>query len=239
MIHFPTTSKLQMMHKMILTVLYLFIFNVSTSQNNIVVDSLIKVLSLQGNDTSKVNALNELAWEYRISRPKKAKKFANDAITLSDSIAYTKGNLTGLNRLGVVALYNKELDVAENIYLKILEAESNDNHLFGIGRAQNQLGEIYKNKGDNTKSLDYSLQSFKTFETINRPQMMAIVSTNLGDIYRSLGQFDKAIEHHLKSLEIHQKFKNHSGMAFSYMNLGVFYITLEKYEKAIEYLEKK
>ena len=218
------------------TIIFLIFINFCTGQNNEVVDSFLKVLEKQSQDTSRVNALNELSWLYLKNNPTQAKKYANEAKLISESLGYQKGRITGMTRLGTIALFEKELDLAEKLYLSILDEENETKNTYGIGRAQNQLGQIYLKKGDGTKSLDFSLKSLDIFETINRKNAAAIVATNIGDIYKVLGQFDKALEYFLKGLQINKKLNNIEGIASSHLNLGALYILTKNHKKAIEYL---
>ncbi|WP_456438568.1 tetratricopeptide repeat-containing sensor histidine kinase [Psychroserpens sp.] len=221
-----------------LLVFLLFIFNIINGQNQIVIDSLLNDLAFRVNDSLKVNTLNELSWEYKINDPKKAKYFAEKAIQLSDSISYDRGRITAMTRLGIVLIYEREYNKAEEIYLEVLELEEEKNYTYGIGRAQNQLSEIYSNKEELNKALSYSLLSLDSFKKINNKTLIAVVSNKVGSLYTEMGKYDKAMDYLLESIEYHNITGNKIGLASTSLNLGLLYFNLNNYENAIELLNQ-
>ena len=209
-----------------------------TGQNKAVIDSLETLLEVQENDTSKVHTLNELAWEYRKINPKKATDYANGALRLSSSLSFSTGTITGLNRLGMIAIYQKKFIQAERIYLDILEKEKIEKNLYGIARAENQLGIIYKNLGDLPKSLIHYQAGLDIFEDLNKVRQVAQVANNLGAVYRRMGNYDKALEYFLESSSIWKNLESKKGMASSFLNLGGFYNVSENFKEAIRYLSQ-
>lgn len=202
-----------------------------------VIDSLLSVLETQ-KDTIKIKTLNELAWEYRKADSKKASVYAKNAKTMSDSLSYLEGALTSLNRLGAIAIYQKNIEEAEEIYLTILKKEIERNNVYGIARAYNQLGLIFTEKSEFSKALEYTLNAEDKFEFLNKTNIVAITSNNIGDLYRRLGNYDKAMRYFLKSLSIKKKNGNKEAIALTLQNIGVFQISLQNYKKALDYFKK-
>ncbi|NVK52484.1 MAG: tetratricopeptide repeat protein [Flavobacteriaceae bacterium] len=189
-------------------------------------------------DTSTVNILNDLAWEYNKTNFSLAIEYASRAIKISDSLSFYKGKTTGLNRLGAIYIYQKEFKKSEKIYLEVLEREKRINNQYGIGRAQNQLGEIYKNIGNLNLALDYTKKSFKNFKELKKENIVALVSSNLGFIYSELGLYELSAKSYHLSLDIRKQLKNNKGLAFTLLGLSTLYIKLEDYNKSIEHLNE-
>ncbi|MDO5968865.1 sensor histidine kinase [Flavivirga aquimarina] len=222
--------------KMLLLFIFISFFSNSFSQNKVVIDSLLFHLEQEINDTTKVNTLNELSWEYRKTDFTKAKKFAKKAKKLGDSIFFDKGSITSLNRLGTIAIFEGNFDEAEEIYLKVLKRSIGNP--YGIARANNQLGEIYRSIGDYDKALQHSLKSLQIFKELKKDRLIALVSNNIGELHKNLGNLEESIKYFLLSIDIRKKLDDLNGLAFSYLNLGGFYMTNEDYPKALNYLKK-
>lgn len=228
----------QKMISFFMTPIFYLLFSITIiGQNTKVIDSLLSVVTNQ-NDTTKIKTLNELAWEYRKVNSKRASDFALKANKISDSISYVDGAIISLNRLGIIAIYQKEYSKAEKIYLDILLKEQKRNNIYGIGRACNQLGLIYTEKGKLPLALKYLLKAQNKFETLKKEQIVAITSNNIGDLYRRLGNYDKAMSYFLKSLSIKERTGNKEKIALTLQNIGIFQIDLQNYDKAIAYLKK-
>lgn len=206
-------------------------------QNMAAIDSMLSVVDLQ-TDTIKVKTLNELAWEYRRTSPKKAEDYALLGMRMSDSLNYLDGRLTSLNRLGSISFNSGDLNKAEKLYLKVLEEERDRDYTYGVGRALNQLGLIHMEKGQYESALEYFLEAEDKFESIERLSIVATTSNNIGDLYRKLGDYEKAMQHLLKSLDLKQTSGYKRATALTLQNIGIFQIELDNYESAIEYLSQ-
>ncbi len=207
-------------------------------QNTRIIDSLFNIIKTQPEDTVKVNTLNELAWELSKTDAARAKTYAEQAITLSETLTFEKGRRTSWVRLGQIANTQKEYEKAEKIWLEVLEVEQKVNDQYGIGRAQSALSEIYINKSDLKKALDYGLEALNLYETINDERNIALIANKLGIIYQKMGSYDKAPFYFFKGLEIREKLGYQGSIGVSCLDIGIFYNKLENYDKAKQYLEK-
>ncbi len=204
-------------------------------QNTTIVDSLLDKLSQQVN-IDRVDTLNELAWELRKNDSEHALDYATKAKLLSNSLNYREGYLTSLNRIGTIYIYQKKFEKAEFIYQDILSNESKLNNEYGIGRAYNQLGLIYTQKGALNQALRYTLKAEQKFEKLGKNNIVAITSNNIGDLNRQLGNYEIAMQYFLKSLELKKKQKNKEAIALTLQNIGLFQLEIGNNDKALNYL---
>ena len=86
----------------ILTIGFIFYVSNIYSQNHRTIDSLIKVLHFQKNDTLKVITLSNLCAEYVGNNPKIAKDYANQSLELSKKIDYKHGIAGAYNEFGLI-----------------------------------------------------------------------------------------------------------------------------------------
>ena len=68
--------------------------------SDLVFDSLMTLLNTETVDTSKVNILNKIAWEYAPTNFEKSKYFADSALALSKEISWEKGEGFALKNIG-------------------------------------------------------------------------------------------------------------------------------------------
>lgn len=203
------------------------------------IDSLYRIVqSSILPDTIKIDAHNELAWELRKNDFLNSKKHASEAYTLSKKINYSKGIITSLNRLGTVYLFEKDFSESEKIYLKVLKLETDAKDSYGIGRAHNQLSEIYRNKKNLDKAMFHSNEAFKNFQKLNLPSLVGLTSNNLGLIYQETGSYELAMKFLLMSVSIREELKEEINLGYSYMNLGILFLVMKNYDSAKNYFLK-
>jgi two-component system NarL family sensor kinase len=211
----------------------------STSQNQMVIDSLLLKVSQKVDDTVKVKAYNDLSWEYQKIDANRARNYARKAISISKELGYERGELEGLNRLGTVALYQEDYNLGIELYKEILKREKEIAYQYGIGRAQNQLSDLYYRKGNLQQALIYGKESLDVFKNINLSNKDALVATALsvlGSIYIEKGDFEEAIQNLLGSLKIRKRLGDDNGKAITLSKLGELNIKIKEYLKAKEYL---
>lgn len=201
------------------------------------IDSLENVLKYQ-KGKFKVNTLNDLAWKYGQVNSEKAILYANQALQLSDSILFNEGKTISLNRLGNIAIINKDFEKAENLYIKVLSRERIANNTYGIGRAYNQLGAINQKAGNYEDALSNFIKAKEQFQRIGKKRIVGKILNNIGDTYRLLGDFEKGLSYLLESYKIKEELQDNYGLSYTAQNLGLLYINLKDYNQALQYLIK-
>ncbi|WP_299246261.1 sensor histidine kinase [uncultured Aquimarina sp.] len=217
--------------------LLLLLLNNAFGQNK-TVDSLLLELNQVTTKKQVVNTLNEIAWQFRNINLEKGLVYAYRAEKISDSINYQEGYLTSLNRIGILYINQGKYIEAKGIYIKILEQEKKDEDIYGIARAQNQLGIINKRTGNINIAIEYTQNSMSNFETLGKQKLVATTANNIGSMYKQLGDYENAQQYYLKSLDIREKIGDKRGIAYSYLNLGAFNNFLENYDIALKDLKK-
>lgn len=104
------------------------------------------------------------------------------------------------------------------------------------------LGVIYSNIGDFSKSIDYSMKSINVYKNLFEKDnyQVACVYNNLGVIYSYLGQYNKSLMYLEKSLGIKLAVlgENHPEVALNYNNIGFTYAQIDEKAKALDYYAK-
>ncbi|OQX73541.1 MAG: hypothetical protein B6D61_12435 [Bacteroidetes bacterium 4484_249] len=133
-----------------------------------------------------------------------------------------------------IELANEALEIS--ISIKDLKRQASSLYCIADG---------YRVIGENIKSLDYFLQSLKTFKDVSDKEGIARCANSIGLIYRFLGDYPAALDYHLNALRIYEELGDNVGIASSMINTGVVYrnlgekdIALDNYEKALKISRK-
>ncbi|MCK4666488.1 tetratricopeptide repeat protein, partial [Candidatus Dependentiae bacterium] len=110
------------------------------------------------------------------------------------------------------------------------------------GYCFNCIGNMYFNKGEFDKSLEYFQKSLEIRLKVLSPDYLDVARSylGLGIVYGTKGELDKAIEYFQKSLDINLKSlgDKHPTVAASYGNIGVIYKMKGEFDMALKYFQK-
>lgn len=198
-------------------------------------DSLKAEIARMPEDTSKVNAMLDLANDIRNSDPAIALEIANSALELTNDINFKKGRARTYNLLGLISDKKAEYQNAIDFFNKALATYQEIGDQEGIAKVYNNLGITNSNQAKFQQAIEYYLQSLKIHEQLNNLQEMSYLYNNIGIIYFTQSDTAKTLEYFFKDLQIVEKLGDRKGIADSYSNIGVIYHEYGNYEKAIEY----
>ena len=177
------------MKKIILLLLITLSINPLNAQIN-VRDSLKQLLQKETKDTSRVLLLSGLSFAYFESKPDTAMLLAIEALALSRSIGFAKGEAASLNAVGN-AYYGNDPKAME-FYLQALKLNEKIDNTKGVQSNLNNLGLIYFQQADYRQALDYFLRSRDLAEKLSNKRSLSITSINIGETYFRLKIFDSA-----------------------------------------------
>ena len=222
--------------KTLITIFLILLSHLLLAQSN-VVDSLQKIVSLQRHDTTEVNALVSLAYEFLQKDLGKVKSYAYQVVTLSRSINAVPQLGNGYFYLISSHQNNGNLDSAV-YYLDLLGKHSKANPTYWKMAANyNQAaGLFYKNTGQPKTALSYMLKNleFKQLSGESRAGLML----NIGNIYFDLGDYRNSSSYYIRSLALFEKIGNKRGQSYILNSLGSTSVNMKQYAAAKSYLEK-
>ncbi|MFZ5552442.1 MAG: tetratricopeptide repeat protein [Bacteroidota bacterium] len=118
-------------------------------------------------------------------------------------------------------------------YAESAKKISKENKLmYQLGRAHYILGKIYRNSGDQEKTLKNFLDGIRVFEKIGEEGKKADGYLLVGSHYYKINLPDEAIKYYKDALEIYKKENDKSGESFALNNLGNCYQQKGDYENA-------
>ncbi|QCK16809.1 tetratricopeptide repeat protein [Mangrovivirga cuniculi] len=154
---------------------------------------------------------------------------------------------TFLVNIGTVHDRQSSFDKAEGYYQKAIEvikeadekmADGFPRKLIFLANINNNLANIYGNRGDTTLMLDYYDKALVHARAVNSEPLISMILNNIGNTNLYQGDFDRAFENLNSALQIRKRLKGYKSLAQSYRNLGFFYFKSGKPDSAIMYFNQ-
>jgi signal transduction histidine kinase len=217
--------------------LLLFIGFPTLSQDLNKIDSLMLLVS-RAEDEEKIQLLNDIAWEYRLSYPDSSVIYARKAIDLGQSKGIMQGIAQSLNYMGIASVYQGRYTDAFSFHQQALEHAELYNDSTQIAHAYNSLGRLFFSQGDQIKSYNYYHQALEIFERLKDQQGAAYCYKSLAQLYTLQNENTKALEMLHKTLRIRQESDDKRGMISVYKDLALIAQKDGDYAAALTFLEK-
>jgi tetratricopeptide (TPR) repeat protein len=128
----------------------------------------------------------------------------------------------------VKLLCEKSKLIAETSLLKNNSEIVKKSLLKSLAVALNNIGYIYKDKGEIKEALDYYSRSLKIDSEIENKQGIANSLNSIGEIYHSQGQIKEALDYFSRSLKIKEEIGDKKGLATVLNNIGFIYSNKEQ-----------
>jgi serine phosphatase RsbU (regulator of sigma subunit) len=161
-------------------------------------------------DTTRINTLNNLAWELMYNNPDTAIILSTEALNLS-----------------ITPFQKKEISAS----LKKIQEKC-------IAQSYHHLAVCFDLKGNYALSLDYNFKALKIWESLNDQKGICSTLCNIGIIYDTQGDRLKTLDYYFKALKIAEDTENKSSTANILGNIGSVYGVIGKYSKALDYIHR-
>ena len=208
-------------------------------QGRPIIDSLLRELPKQKEDTIKVNVLLALSYWYINTNPAEGVKCGKQGLALAEKLNWKPGEEWTYFQIG--SNYKIKLDYPnafEYLFKALNVAEDiKDKEL--ISRVCYIIGDMYLILNDYAKELEYSFKSLKLFEEEEDKRMIATLYNNIGVAYKQQSQPDypEALAYFYKCIKIDSEMGDVKGTALAYSNIGEVYIGDRKYVTALRNLD--
>jgi signal transduction histidine kinase len=108
----------------------------------------------------------------------------------------------------------------------------------GMASAYNNLGIVYRRRGNYPQALDYHLKALKISEDIKDSSDIGQALNRIGLIYQGQSNYNAALEYFERARALYQKIGEINGIGTVLTNIGEIYSRQGKYSLALEYLVK-
>ncbi len=202
-------------------------------------DSLLNVMKRIGEDTNRINILNQISREFEgQSDHAKAKEYALKAYNLAEKLNFKTGKAITSKILGNIFFnqgeYPKALEY-QFYTLKIYEELKNE---IGIAAMYTNIGNTYSLQDDDETAIEYFNKSIYKLDELKMKKSAIYLNAllGIGTAYEHLKFYDKALASYFKCKEIAEKLNDEDGIALSLNNIGNIYKDYKKeYKEALDY----
>ena len=202
------------------------------------IDSLLNMIKIENQDTSKINILMQVGAFYENTLPDTAYYYYNIALSVAYKINNKKFIASNLRSIGDIHFYQSAYSKALEYYAKSLKIFEQLKDKTGMAKCYNNIGIVHKNIGNYDKAINFYLKSLKIHEELNDKNGMAKCYNNIGNIHNIQKTYNKALDFFFQSLKIYKKIGSKNGIAICCLNIGNVYNYQLTYNKAIEYYLK-
>ncbi|MGJ8745934.1 tetratricopeptide repeat-containing sensor histidine kinase [Polaribacter sp.] len=227
------------MKKAFLTIFMFLQFINFYAQNNIRIIDSLKISLKEKNDTTLIQTLEEISWQYKAINIDSALKYSKRSVLMAKNLKHDKLTALVYNTLATVYEGKSELDSALIFHKESLTLKVKNNDSIGIANTYNNFGIIYDKKGEYLKSLKNYFKALDIYEKSNATyDRLCLVYVNIGIVYKKQKEYQKSLNFYHKAIESYTKNENKVGEIITISNISSIYLELKDYYKAIEYSSK-
>lgn len=201
------------------------------------VDSLRYILdNYKSVDTTRVNLLNQLGYEYWIVDPVKSDELGNQALTLSQRLDYKKGEAFANRVIGVAHWTRGNYELGLIALLRSLNLYKELGDRLGEANCNLNVGLIYSDQTNYNRALDYFMEATSIFESLNRSDRIATTYNKVGELFTSQQKYSQAYDYLIRALSIHQSNNFDYGIGESNNRLGQLFVQQGDFDRGLVYL---
>jgi tetratricopeptide (TPR) repeat protein len=201
-------------------------------------DSLKRAITQADEDTTKINALNNLGRTLMYNDPDTAIALGEQALQLSEKGGHKLHKAKSLLSIGVYNSILGEYDKALEYYDKALPLFQELNNLERLAAVYNSMGIAQSETGQFNLALENYLKSLDAMTQVGNKKGISVAYNSIGNVYIDLADYAQAIQYHQMSLTIKQELNDNDGIAFSFNNIGLAYKKQSDFPRALEYYFK-
>ncbi len=183
---------------------------------------MLKVLpSLK--DTSRVNAFNKLAGIYADIDWEKSKQFAVRAISLGDSLSFSRGRINGRDNLGYIFILSGQYNKAIALYNEAISIGQQGNFSKKLPLLYNRLSAAYYYEGNYENALQCYIKTSELAKRANDKTTILEAYNGIASIYMAKTDYINTEKYYRDALLIAHDLQDNNSIALIENNLGVMY----------------
>ena len=185
------------------------------------VDSLRLLLLQAPEDTSMVNTLEKLSWEYHRTHPEQTEFFAKKSLEIAERLNYSVGAIRAKNILAVSYSIQGKLDSAfQNFETAIQLAINTDNESY-VCRTYNNLGRTYMKIGNIKKAVDYYQKAAACSEQFGMLELTSDNLLNMASLMQKENLSETVLKYAKEALSIAEKINNLNLLCDAHKLIGI------------------
>jgi len=209
-----------------------------SAQSELNIDSLIKIIELNNENTETADALNQAAKYYFNINIDSAIFYGKKALILSKKTGYKKGMADSYRNIGRANTISGNYMKSFDLFYKALAINEGMNDSLSMGKNYASIGIVHFYQGDFDKALSYCKKALKIYKTENYEIGLARIYNNIGLIYSDFNKLDSAEIYYNKTIEFAQKTGDLKIETSALGNIARNYMIKNNFKKAVKILLK-
>jgi len=201
-------------------------------------DSLLKLLAVAKEDSSKVLLYINLGALYESNEPESARLYYNKAGMLSKKINYLPGWYQYLSNYGNIFLTHGNYDSSFYFFEQALAVARQLKDSLNIGISLFNIGISYRERSDFEKAIDYCLQGRTIIDKKGEKRITMQMNDALQVLYYNRAEYDKSLSFGEQAVAQARELKSNAFLAQCLSNVSMSYVAKKNYTKAVEVLEE-
>lgn len=189
-------------------------------------------------DTTRVNLMNEIAWELKIEDPETARHTLQDAICLARQSGFRKGEATAFNYFGVLENIHGRPADAIRYFTYALEVRRELDDQLGVASLYNNLGNIQVRQGEHLRALEQFQESLRIVELLADSQRIARANYQIALAHSELGNHPEALNHLYEYLGYAESQRDSAEIANALNLIGGVKAEIELTDEALDYFRR-
>jgi serine phosphatase RsbU (regulator of sigma subunit) len=192
-----------------------------------------------GNKKGVANMLNNIGVIYNnFGDDARALDLYLQSLKISEEIRDSRRELTALVNIGLIySKKQKTRDQAYEYYIRALKISQELAYLDGIATVTVNLGELFYNKGDYDKSLEYYVEALGVYQKTNSGNIPYTL-LSMGKAFSKKGDYENAVKYLLNALDMSRKNKSRLEEGQTLLELGKTYLQKGDFSQALQYYRK-
>jgi tetratricopeptide (TPR) repeat protein len=198
------------------------------------IDSLKTLLAKEKIDTTRVNLMNGISWNYiNLGEYISAMKHAEKAKALAQKIKFKNGLAGSLLNIGVIHDYQGNMPEALENYSASLKIYKQTGNKTGIARCFNNIGIIFTDQGDYLNALAFYDSSMKIKIELDDRKGIGSIYNQIGTVFLYQGNYPEALKNFYAYRKEMDRIHNKKGTAGAYNNIAIVYERQNNYTEAL------
>jgi serine phosphatase RsbU (regulator of sigma subunit) len=225
------------MQKAHLLFLLLILYSTTFFGQNLKIDSLKGIVETSLDDSTKAEALLELARANRSLDVNVAIEYAMSAGILAGNDKANLQQAEALNLIGILYYGLGNYEQTLDYFYKVLSIHEQTQDSARLAKIYNNIGLILTDLNRIDETIVYYEKSLRIKIASKDSLGVATTYSNLGLVYDKMGELDKAMNYYKQALIIDKSIKNVEGIYKDYSNIGENHMYREQYDSAQKYFE--
>jgi signal transduction histidine kinase len=187
-----------------------------------------------------VNLLNQLSLYYLTNDPARALSYSQDALALSKSLSFLKGETVALMRVGETEFRQSNYARAVDFTTRSLKLAESIQDSLAMAKAYRILGLIYTyGLRQYDIALQYQLSALKIFERRNDKRNMAAFYGNVTWVYASMNKnLPEAKRLAKQGVHLSDSIRDKQLLSYNYNSLGLLFLQERRPDSAHWYIDQ-